>query len=139
MQPSLLIINYNNVSGDRVIVQKSFVAGVKTRLIPVEPMDIVERLVAKNKSKLSFVNLIRATTGEIHLFTDFILNIKQANINAKNAAKHGMAAKMWEVLEKRSTANSYNKLKKHGNDASAITTLVISIFAIKTFYNILIL
>jgi hypothetical protein len=126
MQPSLLIINYNNVSGGNVIEQKSFVAGIKSRLIPVESMDIVERLVAKNKSKLSFINLIRATTGEIHLFTDFLLNIKQAKINAKNAAKHGMAAKMWEVLEKRSTANSYNKLKKHGNDASAITTLVIS-------------
>jgi hypothetical protein len=126
LQPSLLIINYNNVSGDRVIEQKSFVAGVKTRLIPVESMDIVERLVAKNKSRLSFLNFIRATTGEIHRVSDFLLDIKQAKINAKNAAKHGMAAKMWEVLEKRSTANSYNKLKKHGNDASAITTLVIS-------------
>jgi hypothetical protein len=128
MQPSLLIINYNTLNSDAtgVIEKKTFIAGIKARLISVEAMDIAEHLVAKDRSKLSFLNFIRATTGEISFKDDFLFNIKQAKINAKNAAKHGIAAKMWEVLEKRSTKNAWNKFNKHGNDASAITTLVIS-------------
>ena len=33
---------------------------------------------------------------------------------------------MWKVLENRSIKNNWNKLKRKGNDASAITTLVIN-------------
>lgn len=129
MAPSLLIVNYNeiNKTGDgNVAGQKSFVAGVKSRLISVDSSDIVERLSAKNKTKVSFLNLIRATTGEIRLIRDFILCIDQAKIDAKNAVKKGPAAKMWKVLENRSIKNVANKIKRKGNDASAITTLVIN-------------
>lgn len=130
LAPSLMILNFVTVekttSGEEVKVQHPFIAGVKSRLVSVDGMDIVERIASKNKTRLSFMNLIRATTGEIRFLRDFILSIDQAKINAKNAAKKGMAAKMWETLEFRATKNSKRKLKRSGNDASAITTLVIN-------------
>ena len=127
MVPTLMIVRYNELDSDGTIFdQKAFVAGVKSRLISVDSSDIVERLIAKNKTKVNFLNLIRATTGEIRLFKDFIFCLDQAKINAKNAIKKGPSAQMWNSLEFRSIKNNLNKLKRKGNDASAITTLVIN-------------
>jgi hypothetical protein len=86
----------------------------------------VDRVVVKNKTKLSFVNFIRATTGEIKFFRDFIFSIDQAKIDAKNSVKKGEAAQMWKALENFAIRNNLNRMRKMGNDASAITTLVIS-------------
>lgn len=127
MQPSLMIVNYNLLDTDNKIYNRqSFVAGVKSRLISVDPIDIVERIASKNKTKINFANFIRATTGEISFVKDFLLCIKQAKINAKNASKKGLAATMWNTLENRSIKNNWNKIFKKGNDASAITVLVLS-------------
>ena len=127
MVPTLMIIKYNELNTDGTIYgQKAFVSGVKSRLISVDSSDIVERMIVKNKTKVNFLNFIRATTGEIKLVKDFLLGIEQAKIDAKNSVKKGPAAKMWKVLENRSIKNNWNKLKRKGNDASAITTLVIN-------------
>ena len=127
LQPSLIVVRYNELDSDGTIYdQRPFVAGVKSRLISVDAIDIVERLVSKNKTKLSFLNLIRATTGEINFIKDFLLCIDQAKIKAKNSIKRGPAAKMWDVLEYRSTKNNFNRTRRSGNDASAITTLTIN-------------
>ena len=128
LQPTLLVVNFNSVGadGNTVIERKSFIAGVKCRMMGTDAMDIVERLVSKNKTKLSFKNLLRATTGEISFARDFLLAINQQKLNAKNAAKKGNAARMWNVLEKRATANRYNEIRKKSNDASSITTLVVN-------------
>ena len=132
LQPTLMIVRFNELvptaDGEGVLpgAQKSFIAGVKSRLIPTDSMDIVERLVAKNRTKLSFLNLIRATTGEIKLKRDFLLCVDQAKIDAKNSAKKGTTAQIWKTLEKLSVKNNWNKLYKKGNDATAITSLVIN-------------
>jgi hypothetical protein len=127
MQPSLMIVNYNLLNTDNKIYNRqSFVAGVKSRLISIDPIDIVERLASKNKTKINFANFIKATTGEISFVKDFLLCINQAKIDAKNASKRGLAADMWKTLENRAIKNNWNKLFKRGNDASAITVLVIS-------------
>ena len=127
LTPSLIVVRYNELDSDGTIYdQRPFVAGVKSRLISVDAIDIVERLVSKNKTKLSFLNLIRATTGEINFVKDFLLCIDQAKIKAKNSIKRGPAAKMWDVLEYRSTKNNFNRTRRSGNDASAITTLTIN-------------
>lgn len=142
MQPALMIINYNQVNPEdprTVVGQSSFVAGVKSRLIPVESQDIIERIFAKNKTKINFKNFIRATTGEISFVKDFLLCINQAKIDAKNASKKGVAASMWKTLENRSIKNNWNKIRREGNDASAITVLVISqetVNALNKYYNI---
>lgn len=127
MQPTLMIVRYNEVSkADNTVSQRSFIAGVKSRLIPTDSMDIVERLIAKNKTKVSFLNLIRATSGEIKLNRDFLLCVNQAKIDAKNSVKKGQSAQVWKTLEKLSVKNNWNKLYKKGNDATAISTLVIN-------------
>ena len=128
LQPTLLVVNFNSVGADgkSVIERKSFIAGVKCRMMGTDAMDIVERLVSKNKTKLSFKNLLRATTGEISFARDFLLAINQQQLNAKNAAKKGNAARISNVLEKRATVNRYNEIRKKSNDASSITTLVVN-------------
>ena len=128
LQPTLLVVNFNSVGadGNTVIERKSFIAGVKCRMMGTDAMDIVERLVSKNKTKLSFKNLLREITGEISVARDFLLAINQQKLNAKNAAKKGNAARMWNVLEKRATVNRYNEIRKKSNDASSITTLVVN-------------
>lgn len=128
LQPTMLVVNFNVLGDDNksVIDRSSFIAGIKCRLIATTSLDIAERLISVNKQKLSFKNLIRATTGETKFTRDFLLAINQQKIDAKNDAKRGEAAKLWNTIKKRSLHNNYRKLSKDGNDASAITTLVVS-------------
>ena len=126
LQPTLMVVNVNVANPNGGFEKIPIICGIKARLIAVESMDIIERLVSKNKSDLSLKNLIRATTGEIRFARDFIMNIKQAKINAKNAVKKGPAAKMWDVLEKRSIQQNAAKIAKYGNDGSSIAALVIN-------------
>ena len=127
LQPLLLVVNYyttNAIGG--VQRENSFLAGVKSRLIPTDAVDIMERFSAKNRTKLSLKNLVRATTGEINLVKDLIACTKQAKIDARNAAKKGPMANIWHILEKRGAKNAGNKRKSSGNDASAITSVALS-------------
>lgn len=128
MAPTVMVVSYNEYNPDTkdFIGVKSFAAGVKSRLIPTDPYDIIDHVVAKNKTKMSFLNLIRATTGEIKFMKDFILCIDQAKIDAKNGIKKGESAAMWRTLENLASKNTWNKLRRSGNDASAITVLVIN-------------
>lgn len=127
IQPSLMVVNYySSVDGSTQAVQKSFVAGVKSRAISVDAIDIVDRLIAKDRAKLSFVNLVRAHTKEISLFKDLIFCTKQAKLDAKNAVKKGPAAQIWNLLSLRSSKGAFNKFRRKGNDATAITGLVVS-------------
>ena len=130
LAPSLMMVKFvvpNSTDPKTLMLaEKPFICGVKSRLIPTEARDIVDRLISKNKTKISFLNLIRATTGEIGFVKDFLFSLDQAKIDSKNAVKRGPAARIWKTLEFRSTKNQKNMLKKAGNDASAITTLVIN-------------
>lgn len=128
LQPTLMIVNYHQVNSSNPDMweNKTFVAGVKSRLISVDSSDIVDRIAAKNRTRLSFLNFIRAMTGEIKFMKDFILCLDQAKIDAKNSVKKGEAARVWKTLESLSVRNNKNRLFKSGNDASAITTLVIN-------------
>lgn len=129
MQPTMLIVNFSEVDPNdefKITDTRSFVAGVKSRLISVNSSDIVDRIVAKNKTKVNFLNFIKASTGEINFMKDFIFCLNQAKIDARNSIKRGEAAEIWKTLERLSVKNKRNKLRKSGNDASAITTLVMN-------------
>ncbi len=127
LAPTLLLVTFNEIdSAKNNIGKTTFAAGVKSRLIPVDSSDIIDRLAEKKKTALNFTNFIRATTGEISFVKDFLFCISQAKIRAKNDAKKGPIARMWRVLDVRQVKGKYNKIKKSGNDASAITTLVIN-------------
>ena len=140
LQPTLLTVNVNTpLGGKGELVKTTILVGIKSRCIGVEQTDIVERIVSKKKSEISLKNFIRATTGEIRFTKDFIANIKQAKINAKNAVKKGPAAKMWDVLEKRAIARNANKAARFGNEGNAIASLAIemnTVNILKSRYNI---
>lgn len=127
LQPTMMVVNFNIVGDtDNIIDRRSFVAGVKCRMIATSSIDIAERLLSTNKTQTSFKNLIRATTGEIKLGRDFILAVDQQKLDAMNDVKKGEAAKLWNALKKRSVKNTANKIKRDRNDATSITTLVVS-------------
>lgn len=127
LAPSLMVITFNEVdSAGNKLGKTAFAAGVKSRLIPVESSDIIERLAAKKNTALNFTNFIRATTGEISFVKDFLFCIQQSKILAKNSAKKGAVAKMWNVLDSRHVKNTKNNFNKQGNDAAAIAALVVN-------------
>lgn len=128
LQPTMMVVNFNIIGDDNqsVIDRASFIAGIKCRLIATTSLDIAERLISSNKQRATFKDFIRATSGEIGFTKEFLLQIKQQKIDAKNDAKRGEAAKLWNTLKKRSIHNNYRKLSRDGNDASAITTLIVS-------------
>ena len=126
LQPTPLVVNFNVVDAGRVVDKVSFIAGVKCRLIATSALDISERLMSIKKTKLSFKDLIRATTGEINFTRDFLLAIDQQKIDARNNTKDSASARLWNVLKKRSVKNSARKALRDKNDATAITTLVVS-------------
>lgn len=128
LQPTMMIVNFNILSDDgkSVVDRKSFVAGIKCRMITTSSMDIAERLLATNKTQTSFKNFIRATTGEIKFGRDFIAAVDQQKLDAINDVKKGEAAKLWSTLKKRSVKSNVRSIKRDSNDATSITTLVIS-------------
>lgn len=129
LQPTLMTVVYNVLSPDGKTVtndKKAFVAGIKSRMVGSDAMEIVERLSATAKNKLTFKDIIRATTGEISLVRDFIAATKQAKINAKNAAKRGETAKMWNLLSVRAKKNKVTGTGMRSNEAACITTLIIN-------------
>ena len=52
LQPTMMIVNFNILGddGQSVVDRKSFVAGIKCRMIATSSMDIAERLLATNKT-----------------------------------------------------------------------------------------
>ena len=128
LQPTMMIVNFNILGddGQSVVDRKSFVAGIKCRMIATSSMDIAERLLATNKTQTSFKNFIRATTGEIKFGRDFIAAVDQQKLDAINDVKKGEAAKLWSTLKKRSVKSNVRSIKRDSNDATSITTLVIS-------------
>ena len=130
LQGTLMVINFVDVVGQgRGQIAKTFVAGVKSRIIPVEAQDIVERLAEKNPGKngSGLSKFVKFTTGEISLSQMISDAFTQTKLTAKNAAKNKSGiGRMWDILEKRGIANNAAKLRRVSNDASAITGLVIS-------------
>jgi hypothetical protein len=135
LQPTMMIVNFNVMDGDTVTDRKSFVAGVKCRMIATTSLDIMQRLISSNNSKLDFKNLIRATSGEIKFGKDFIFAIDQQKLDAINDAKTGKAASLWSTLKKRSLKNNVRKINRDKNDATSITTLVVSMDTVNAMKN----
>ena len=69
---------------------------------------------------------MRATTNEIAFFRDFLFAVDQAKFDAKSYGRQASSNKMWKVLERRSLKSKFRRSLKMYNDATAITTLVLS-------------
>lgn len=127
--PTTMVVNFKYVNPEtgRSVPLENIVIGVKARLVPVTSDDIINHILTKLNDKNFVTQLIRATTREISFFKDFVFAIDNAKIEALANSKRGSANPMWKVLERRA---KMSRLKRFvgvkGNNANAITTLVIS-------------
>lgn len=128
--PSMIIVRYNVADASNSYgnaIESEFVAGVKTRLIPVSSEEIIDRVNVVFKNRPSKLNWVRATTGEINFMKDFVMGIEQAKIDAKRDSKLSKTSPIWRSLQYRANKSNINRLRKNrANDAGAITTLVIT-------------
>lgn len=125
LQPSLLKIHYvTRVKDDHI--RNEALVGIKAKMYLVDSRDIMDRIIAKKTYSMSLYNLIKATTGEINFWRDFVFAIKKAKIDALSNSNRGSSNKLWKVLERRAVASKLNRFVSMRNDATAITTLVMS-------------
>lgn len=125
LQPSVLKISYiSRVKDDHI--RNEALVGIKSKMYLVDSRDIIDKIIAKRTYSLSLYNLIKATTGEIQFWRDFVFAIKKAKIDALSNSNRGSSHSMWKVLERRAVASKLNRFASMRNDATAITTLVMS-------------
>ena len=124
--PTMMTVNFVSKDDKGNNIPATFVCGVKCRLIPVDPMDIADRVLVKHADKNVLLSFIRATTRETSFIKDFLFAIDKAKIDAVAQSRRGSSNKMWKVLERRATRSKWNRAFSHPNDATMITTLGIS-------------
>ena len=121
--PTMMVVQFVSSESNTPI---QMVIGVKSKMYPVDSMDIINRLVLKHKDNNSLVKFIRATTREISFIKDFLFAIDKAKLDALSQSNRGSSSPLWKVLERRATKSKVRRTLGQTNDASAITTLVIS-------------
>ena len=121
-----MIINFVSTGGDQPIEMNNIVIGVKAKLYAVDSMDIINRIISKNKDKNVLFNFIRATTREISFWKDFVFAIDKAKVDALSSSGRGSSSKIWKLLERRALKSRINRSLGITNTATAITTLVVT-------------
>lgn len=131
LMPTTMVVNFISTSDDgRDSERVTGVIGVKAKMYPVDSMDICNRLSSKIKDRNGLFNLVRASTREISFFKDLAFAIDKAKLDAVYMASDSNNARMFKVLERRAAKNKFSRLIKK-NDASAITSLVLSQYEVE--------
>lgn len=132
LQPTLIVLRYQvadpNADSSNVLnyIPEEFVAGVKSRMIAVPSAEIIDRIIDMKKNGVSMANLVKATTKETSFTKDFLAGIEMAKIDAKRDSKLSKSNSIWRSLQARSNKSLLKRLTRSANNATAITTLVIS-------------
>lgn len=127
LMPTTMVVNFiQKGEGGSPSMTQTAVIGVKAKVYPVSSMDICNRITSKLEDKNVLNSFIRATTNEIGFFRDFLFAIDKAKIDAKSYGKSASSNKLWKVLERRSTKSKFRRTLKMSNDATAITTLILT-------------
>ena len=124
--PSMMVIQFCTVSASETPIVSTAVIGVKARLQYVLSQDMRDRIIAKNTDKNGLFNLIKATTGQISFWKDFIFAVKKAKLDALSTSGKGSSSPIWKLLERRAIMSKIRRWTGTVNDAAAISTLVIS-------------
>ena len=124
--PSMMVIQFCTVGTGETPIISTAVIGVKARLQYVLSQDMRDRIIAKNTDKNGLFNLIKATTGQISFWKDFIFAVKKAKLDALSTSGKGSSSPIWKLLERRAIMSKIRRWTGTVNDASAITTLVLS-------------
>jgi hypothetical protein len=123
--PTTMIINFVSMSGETSI-PITCIIGIKAKMYPIDSEDIINRIIIKNQDNNCFQKFIRASTREISFFKDFIFAIDRAKLDALSSSKKGSSSKLWKVLERRALKGKIRRTLGQINDATSITTLVVS-------------
>jgi hypothetical protein len=123
--PTIMIVNFVSTKNGTGIATQAII-GVKAKLYPVDSADIVQRIVAKNKDGNGLNKFIRATTREISFWKDLVFAIDKAKLDALSNSNRGSSSKIWKLLERRALKSKARRFLGMTNDATAITSLVIS-------------
>lgn len=139
--PSLLIIRFQDCDNDPNpnVGFANAVVGVKAKLIPLDSFEIIDKIFVKHSDKNTLLKLVRVTTREISFFKDFLFAIDKAKIDALSNSRRGSNNRIWKTLERRANKSALRKALRTSNDASAITSLVITseeVAYMKKNYNI---
>jgi len=126
LQPTMMIVNFMKKDKNDEGYINTAVIGIKCKIYPITSADIVNRISGKLQDKSFLTNFVRATTNEIAFFRDFLFAVDQAKFDAKSYGKNASSNKLWKVLERRSTKSKFRRSLKMYNDATAISTLVMS-------------
>ena len=131
LQPTLLQIQFISTNDNNDPITVDAYVGIKTKIYCVDSADIANHIVSKRSYNFSLYNLIKATSGEIEFWRDFVFAIKKAKIDAVSNTHRGSSSKLWKVLERRALASKINRFMSLRNDATAITTLVVSAYDVE--------
>lgn len=126
LQPTMMVINFMRHSDESGDFINTAVVGIKAKIYPISSADICNRIGSKLDDKNFLTNFVRATTNEIAFFRDFLFAVDNAKIDAKSYGKDATSNKLWKVLERRSKKSKFRRSLKMYNDATAISTLVLS-------------
>lgn len=126
LQPTMMVVNFMKKDKNDEGYINTAVIGIKCKIYPVTSADIVNRISGNLQDKSFLTNFVRATTNEIAFFRDFLFAVDQAKFDAKSYGKNASSNKLWKVLERRSTKSKFRRSLKMYNDATAISTLVMS-------------
>lgn len=134
LNPLTMNVSFKVKASDEAIVPVEAMIGVKTKLYPVDSLEIMDRIYSNRTTKVNLFNFIRAFSGEIQFWRDFIFALGKAKIDANfNARKVG--SKLWKVLERRSKTSKISQMLNINNAATAITTLVLSMEEVEFLYK----
>ena len=123
--PTTMVISFISTSNGEAIPTQMLI-GIKAKMYPVDSMDIINRVSLKYKDNNNLIKFIRSSTREISFFRDFLFAIDKAKIDALSNSKRGSSSPLWKILERRSKKSKIRRVLGQANDASAITTLVMS-------------
>lgn len=126
MMPTMMVVNFYTRSGDgSPTIKSNAVVGVKAKIQYVKTMEMVDRIISKNKDRHGLFNFLRSTTREISFFKDFLFAVDKAKLDA--VAMHGSKVDpIWKILERRAARSKFNRYFGKTNEAAAITSLIIS-------------
>lgn len=127
LMPTLMVVTFNQKLKDvDDVVESHVVIGIKAKLYPVDSNEIINRIKAKVQDNNWLNKFIKATTNEISFVKDFMFAIDKAKLDASTYSRKTNSSKLWRILERRSSKSKIRRTMRMSNDASAISTLLVS-------------
>ena len=121
--PSIMVIRFRSGNSDKI--DGTAVIGVKVKLVYVSQADMIERIILKSGDQNRLFEFLKATTGEISMFKDFMFALDRAKLDI--FSRSAKSSPIWKLLERRANVSRTNSFFNNNNGAgTAIATLLVS-------------